>query len=216
MFTGIIEEIGDVVSIHRGARSATLSLRGSVLFSDLGIGDSVAVNGVCLTVSKINGHTFETDATPETLDRTSLGALSAGSRVNLERALSSSARFGGHIVTGHVDGTAVISAVRRDENAVIMEFSCDAVLMANIIEKGSVAVDGISLTVAALTAGSFRVSVIPHTGRSTTLLGKKTGDIVNIETDIIGKYVERFVSRRNVGRENPCIMTEEYLRGRGF
>lgn len=216
MFTGIVEEVGAVLSIRRGSRSAVLSIKGSVIFSDLKLGDSVAVNGVCLTVTGISGTVFETDATPETMDRTSLGCLSAGSPVNLERALSSSARFGGHIVTGHVDGTAKVAGIQRDDNAILMRFSCSSDLMGFIIGKGSVAVDGISLTVASCDDNSFTVSVIPHTGKATTLLSKKTGDIVNIENDIIGKYVGRFVRRQEKSAEAPCTITEAYLRERGF
>ncbi|MDO5845781.1 MAG: riboflavin synthase, partial [Methanocorpusculum sp.] len=153
---------------------------------------------------------------PETLDRTSLKKLSAGSQVNLERALSATARFGGHIVTGHIDGTARIAEIRKDDNAVIIRFACPEELMTFIIEKGSVAVDGISLTVASLDTDSFTVSVIPHTGKQTTLLTKKTGDIVNIENDILGKYVERFTRRREQPAPAPCAITEEYLREKGF
>ncbi len=215
MFTGIVEEVGEIAAIRRGSRSATLEIRGNAIFSDLKLGDSVAVNGICLTVTSINGNVFETDATPETLNRTSLSLLSTGSHVNLERALSSSARFGGHIVTGHIDGTATVSDIRRDDNALIFSFTCTKEQMNYIIEKGSVSLDGISLTVASVTRDGFTVSVIPHTAKSTTLFERKRGDIVNLETDVIGKYVAKFVGRETPTKE-PSRITEEYLRERGF
>ena len=215
VFTGIVEEVGSIVSIRRGSRSATLRIQGKEIFSDMKLGDSIAVNGICLTVTEFGGNVFSTDATPETLDRTSLSLLSAGSHVNLERAMSASGRFGGHIVTGHIDGTAKVSDIRKDDNAVILRFTCSKEQMEGIIEKGSVAVDGISLTVASVDRDSFTVSVIPHTGKETTLLERKKGEIVNLETDVIGKYVAKFVGKGEEKRSSFSI-TEEYLRERGF
>ncbi len=215
MFTGIVEEVGSIAAIRRGSRSATLDIKGEVIFSDLKLGDSVAINGICLTVTAINGNIFSTDATPETLTRTSLSLLSTGSQVNLERALSSSARFGGHIVTGHIDGTATVADIARDDNALIFSFTCTNEQMNYIIEKGSVAIDGISLTVASVSKNGFTISVIPHTAKSTTLLHRKRGDIVNLETDVIGKYVAKFVGSKSETKE-PSRITEEYLRERGF
>lgn len=209
MFTGIVEETGIITEIQNGK----IKIRGDVIFSDLKIGDSVAVNGICLTVTEISGRIFSTEATPETMKRTSLEKLSAGSKVNLERALASFGRFGGHIVTGHIDGTAKICEAKKDGNAVLMSFSCGENLMNYIIEKGSVAVDGISLTVASVSKDFFTVSVIPHTAKSTTLALKKVGDVVNIENDILGKYIERLVNR---GKQSGCKFTEEYLKENGF
>ena len=216
MFTGIVEEVGSIVSIRRGSRSATLKIQGKEIFSDIKLGDSIAVNGICLTVTEFSGNVFSTDATPETIDRTSLSLLSTGSPVNLERAMSAAGRFGGHIVTGHIDGTAVVSDIRKDDNAVIIRFTCSAEQMEGIIEKGSVTIDGISLTVASVENNSFTVSVIPHTGKETTLLSRKRGDLVNIETDVIGKYVAKFIGRTETKTPAPSRITEEYLRERGF
>lgn len=216
MFTGIVEEVGNIVSIRRGSRSATLQIQGKEIFSDIKLGDSIAVNGICLTVTGFTGSVFTTDATPETIDRTSLSLLSTGSPVNLERAMSAAGRFGGHIVTGHIDGTATVSDIRKDDNAVIIRFSCSKEQMEGIIEKGSVAIDGISLTVASVDGNTFTVSVIPHTGKETTLLSRKRGDLVNLETDVIGKYVAKFIGREKSTAPAPSKITEEYLRERGF
>lgn len=195
MFTGIVEEIGTVTRIMQGQNSSILSIRGDRIFEDLRLGDSVAVNGVCLTVSKLAGQSFDADTTSETLARTSLGALRAGSFVNLERAMAANGRFGGHIVTGHVDGTGIISMIRRDGKTVWVTITADNSILKYIVEKGSIAVDGISLTVASTTQNSFSIAVIPHTERSTTLLTKSQGETVNLECDMIGKYVERFITR---------------------
>ena len=216
MFTGIVEEVGEIVSIRRGSRSATLKIKGNVIFSDMKLGDSIAVNGICLTVTEFGGNVFSTDATPETLDRTSLSLLSTGSHVNLERAMSAAGRFGGHIVTGHIDGTAIVSDIRKDDNAVIIRFTCTKEQMEGIIAKGSVAIDGISLTVASVDKDSFTVSVIPHTGKETILLERKRGDIVNLETDVIGKYVAKFIAKTETKTPAVSRITEEYLRERGF
>jgi riboflavin synthase len=164
-----------------------------VIFSDLKLGDSVAVNGVCLTASSISGKTFTADVMHETLDRSSLGTLRAGSSVNLERAMAADGRFGGHIVAGHVDGLGTITDIRRDDNAVWYTIAAAKDIMKYIVEKGSVTIDGISLTVAAVSADSFKVSIIPHTAKVTTLGERKTGDKVNLENDIIGKYVEKLL-----------------------
>jgi len=216
MFTGIVEEIGTVTQIKKGQNSSVLSIQGSRIFEDLHMGDSVAVNGVCLTVSGLNRQSFDADTTSETLARTSLGMLKPGSNVNLERAMSSNGRFGGHIVTGHVDGTGTISGIRRDDRTVWITFSAGPDIMKYIIEKGSIAVDGISLTVASVNADSFSVAVIPHTEKSTTLLSKIQGESVNLECDMIGKYVERFITRMQSKEPQKCVITEEYLTKAGF
>jgi len=213
MFTGIVEEVGKITRVEKGQNSAVFSIEGDKIFSDLKLGDSVAVNGVCLTVSRLSGRSFTTDTTSETLDRTSLGMLKTGSRVNLERAMPVNGRFGGHIVTGHVDGTGTISGIRRDDRTVWVTFAAGPSILKYIIEKGSISVDGISLTVASVNADSFSVAIIPHTEKSTTLLTKNRGDLVNLECDMLGKYVERFVNRNEPKK---CVITEKFLTESGF
>ena len=185
MFTGLIEEVGTLRAVRRGAHSAVLSIGAETVLSGLKTGDSVAVNGVCLTVTA--------DVMHETLNRSSLGALAPGSPVNLERAMAADSRFGGHIVSGHIDGTGAITQVRRDDNALWYTVEASPALLRYIVEKGSIAMDGISLTVAAVEADRFSVSVIPHTAAVTALGRKRPGDVVNLETDIIGKYVEKLL-----------------------
>jgi riboflavin synthase, alpha subunit len=193
LFTGIVEELGTIRAVRRGAASAVLSIGASEVLSDLKIGDSVAVNGVCLTVTSLDDGGFTADVMHETLNRSSLGALIPGSRVNLERAMPANGRFGGHIVSGHIDGTGKVASVRPDDNALWYTIYAAPELLRYIVEKGSVTIDGISLTVAAVDEVSFSVSLIPHTAAVTTLGKKRAGDTVNLETDIIGKYVEKLL-----------------------
>lgn len=193
MFTGIVEELGTIRAVRRGAASAVLSIGAAEVLSDLKIGDSVAVNGVCLTVTSLDDGGFTADVMHETLGRTSLGALAPGGRVNLERAMPANGRFGGHIVSGHIDGTGKVASVRPDDNALWYTIYAAPELLRYIVEKGSVTIDGISLTVAAVDEVSFSVSLIPHTAAVTTLGKKRAGDTVNLETDIIGKYVEKLL-----------------------
>lgn len=209
MFTGIIEEIGEIAAVKNGAKSCTLSIAGSLIFDDLKIGDSVAVNGVCLTATSINGNIFTADVMAETMRRSSLGTLKNGSKVNLERAMSANGRFGGHIVSGHIDGVGFVQSLVREDNAVWVTITADDAVMRYIVEKGSVAIDGISLTVAKVFKDAFSVSVIPHTGSETTLLSKKSGDRVNLECDIIGKYVEKLIGK-------PSGITEDFLKKYDF
>lgn len=197
MFTGLIEEIGTIDAVKKGARSAVLIVRGDKIFSDLKVGDSVSTNGVCLTAAAINGKTFSADVMNETLSRSVLGKLRSGSHVNLERAMAADGRFGGHMVAGHVDGTGKIIHIRRDDNAIWYTISASAEIMHYIVEKGSVAIDGISLTVATAERDHFSVSVIPHTAQETTLAEKKIGDAVNLENDMVGKYIEKFISKKS-------------------
>lgn len=193
MFTGIVEELGTIRSIRRGRVSAVLSIGAEKILSDLKIGDSVAVNGVCLTATSRDSGGFTADVMHETLDRSSLGALVPGSFVNLERAMPADGRFGGHIVSGHIDGVGKICSVQPDGNALWYTISAPPEILRYVVEKGSVAIDGISLTVAAVEPEAFSVSVIPHTA-AVTLLGKKrAGDVVNLENDIIGKYVDKLL-----------------------
>ena len=193
MFTGIIEEQGFLIRLQRSGGETVLVIRADTVLRGTKVGDSIAVNGVCLTVTRINGDGFEADVMPETLRRSSLGRLNPGDPVNLERAMPADGRFGGHIVAGHVDGTGVIRGIRNEGNAVLFTISAEPEVLRYIVEKGSVAVDGISLTVVQVTSSDFTVSVIPHTRAVTSLSGKKAGDMVNLENDIIGKYVERLL-----------------------
>ncbi len=216
MFTGIIEETGTVAALVKGARSAKLTVKAAKIFEDLRLGDSVAVNGVCLTVAELGSASFTADVMNETLLRSSLGELRAGSGVNLERAMPANGRFGGHIVSGHIDGTGRIESTEREGNAVWIRISAAESIMRYIVEKGSVAIDGISLTVAKRDENGFSVSVIPHTGRETTLLGKGAGERVNLENDVIGKYVERLMSVKDAPGRRESGVTAELLVKAGF
>jgi riboflavin synthase, alpha subunit len=191
MFTGLIEEQGRVLTPPRNGK---LSLAASKATEGLALGDSIAVNGVCLTVSAFSGQRFTADVMPETLHRSNLGELRTGSLVNLERALPATGRFGGHFVSGHIDGVGSLLSVRPEGNALIFSIRAAPELLRGIVEKGSVAIDGISLTVVEVTETLFSVSVIPHTAAVTTLAGKRPGDRLNLETDMIGKYVLRALS----------------------
>ena len=195
MFTGIIEEVGHVKSLHRGAKSFTLEVEAEKVLEGTLVGDSIATNGVCLTVTSLTGHGFTADVMPETVSRTALGELVSGSPVNLERALSLQTRLGGHFVSGHIDGTGRIADRRQDDTALWLTIECDSKLLRYIIEKGSVTLQGVSLTVARVDARSFAVSLIPHTQAATTLHQAKVGDLVNIENDIIAKYVEKLLGK---------------------
>ena len=215
MFTGIIEEIGTVDGVRSGAGSSVLTISGEVIFERLLIGDSVAVNGVCLTVAGLSGKTFTADVMRETLNRSAIGGLKAGGKVNLERAMPADGRFGGHMVAGHIDGVGSITEIRDDGNAVLYRISASEKIMKYVVEKGSVAIDGISLTVTDATVGSFGVSIIPHTAKTTVLSGKSVGDPVNIENDIIGKYVEKLMGCG--GAEEPkSSITMEFLTKFGY
>lgn len=216
MFTGIIEETGTVRTVRRGAVTSFIEVEAEKIFSDLHIGDSVAVNGVCLTVKEMGGGTFRADVMNETLKRSSLGSLSSGSRVNLERAMAADGRFGGHIVSGHIDGTGTITDIKRDGIAIWYTVAATPEIMRYIVEKGSIAIDGISLTVAGRTDSSFSVSVIPHTAEQTILSQKKNGDIVNLENDIIGKYVERLIGTKDASDGAESKITAQFLARHGF
>lgn len=194
MFTGIIEEIGEILAMQKNAESMTLAIKAHEILDDVKIGDSIATNGVCLTVTGLGKNLFKADVMHETMSRSSLGKLSIGSKVNLERAMKADGRFGGHMVAGHIDGTGKITGIKKDDNAVWYTISAEPRILRYIIEKGSVAIDGISLTVARVSANDFSVSVIPHTMAQTTLAGRRTGDIVNLENDMVGKYIEKFLT----------------------
>ena len=222
MFTGIVEELGTVKKIKKGANSAVFTIRAEKILDDLKTGDSVAVNGICLTVTACLEDGFTADVMHETLRRTNLGELKSGSKVNLERAMAANGRFGGHIVAGHVDGTGTISSMKKDDNAVWITIDTSAAILKYIISKGSITIDGVSLTVAKVDNKSFAVSVIPHTGQNTTLLDKKPGDTVNLENDMVGKYVEKLLQYGSIPDEEEESTTEktgitmDFLRQNGF
>jgi len=196
MFTGIIEGMGSITAIRSVGQARRLAITADYGLEGTRVGDSIAVSGACLTAVMISGKRFEADVSPETIARTTFGAARAGDRINLERALRFSDRLDGHLVTGHIDGAGIIKAIGTKANATILTIGVEAALSRYMIEKGSVAVDGISLTINQLTANRFEVSIIPHTWLATTLRFKKIGAAVNIETDMIGKYIERFTSGR--------------------
>ncbi len=219
MFTGIIEEMGEVLGIKRTGSSAKIQIRAKRVLDGTKTGDSIAVNGVCLTVTEMRGPVFSADVMPETLVRSSLGHLKAQSRVNLERAMAADGRFGGHTVSGHIDGTGTIGQITKEGNAVRYRIAAEPGIMRGIVEKGSIAIDGISLTVTMVQAGQFEVSVIPHTLSETTLAHKKQGEIVNLENDVIGKYVERLLFFEGLNTNTPkagSAITKEFLLRAGF
>ncbi len=214
MFTGIIEEVGTVKTVQRSGSSSFIEIEAKKVLEGTQLGDSIAVNGVCLTVTQLSGSHFRADVMNETLSRSSLGQLRSGSKVDLERAMAANGRFGGHIVSGHIDGTGTISEIKADGIAVWYTVSASPDILRYIVEKGSVAIDGISLTVAKVTDASFSVSVIPHTAAQTVLGAKKAGDIVNLENDIIGKYVEKLMKPAETPRSGGITM--EFLAKNGF
>lgn len=218
MFTGIIEEIGHVKSVVNGSHSGAICIDAAKVLEGTKIGDSIAVNGVCLTVTHLQGKTFTADVMPETLRMTNLGQLGIGSPVNLERAMAADGRFGGHIVSGHIDGTGKILSMQREENAVWVKIGASPKSMELMIEKGSITIDGISLTIAKLGTEDFQVSIIPHTGSETILLKKQVGDMVNLENDVVGKYVKRLMGFEAEKKEtsNPSRVTMDFLAENGF
>lgn len=215
MFTGLIKEIGEILKIQKVNNSARLTIKSHKLIEDIEIGDSIAVNGVCLTVTTYNKTEFSVDVMPETMKISNVGELSAKSLVNLEPALRVGDRFGGHIVSGHIDGVGIISQMVKDGNATRIVINVNNELNKLLIHKGSVAIDGISLTVADVYEDGFQVSIIPLTAVDTILLNKKTGDKVNIECDIIGKYVERLVVTRE-NKSKDTTINKELLIKNGF
>lgn len=203
MFTGLVEEVGKVRSVVSGDSDATLVIEAPAVCGDLAVGDSIAVNGVCLTATAVDNGRFTAIASGETLQRTTLGRLQAGDGVNLERALRLSDRLGGHLVTGHVDGVGHVREIVEEGSSVRMTFELPARLKRYVVEKGSIAVDGVSLTVAEVTPTGCRVVVIPHTLTHTTLGARRIGDPVNIEADLLAKYVERLLEPAEGGGSQP-------------
>ena len=216
MFTGIVEEIGVLKQIKHGEKSSILTVKADKVLEDTKIGDSIATNGICLTVVKLSGDSFEADVMAESLRRTNLGDLKIGDQLNLERALTPLTRMGGHIVSGHIDGIGTIKSFVKEDTAVVVTIDTDYNILRYIIEKGSIAIDGISLTVAGVDDKKFSVSLIPHTGEQTILLKKKPGDTVNLECDIIGKYVERLVSMPPKEETENNSLNEDFLKENGF
>ena len=223
MFTGIVEEVGSVRRVLPGSRAGKLTIGASVVLEGSQIGDSIAVNGVCLTVVELGADYFVADVMPETLSKSGLGRLKTGDPVDLERAMAADGRFGGHIVSGHIDGTGTIVEMRPEQNAVWVRIRTVPEILDLIVEKGSIAIDGISLTVATVSATDFQVSLIPHTGEETILLGKHAGDIVNLENDGVGKYVQKLLGKA-LGKQPDDVsladeapgLTMEFLRANGF
>lgn len=215
MFTGLIEEVGEIQNIRRGQRSCVLTVGCRTVLENTKIGDSIAVNGVCLTVTSMGGSYYTADVMSETMNRSALGLLAPGAKVNLERAMPADGRFGGHIVSGHIDGTGTIGKIEKDDNAIWYQVNADPQLLRYIVEKGSITIDGISLTVAYVDDSCFKVSIIPHTQQVTALHTKNVGDLVNLECDIIGKYVEKLMMPRQEEAKESRI-TEAFLREYGF
>lgn len=218
MFTGIIEELGVVANIKRSGESFVLTIDAKKILKDVHLGDSISVNGVCLTVTSFTSSQFTVDVMPETVKASSLQSLKRGSKVNLERAMAAGGRFGGHFVSGHIDGTGVIKSKRPVENAVYYEIEASPEILKYVIERGSIAVDGTSLTVFGVKDDAFTLSLIPHTLTESIIGLKDSGDIVNLECDMIGKYVGHFLtSRQNIGNNKSSSgISASFLEENGF
>lgn len=219
MFTGLIEELGTILSVASGTKSSVLIVKANKVLEDVKIGDSISTNGVCLTVTHFTKDSFTVDVMPETIQRSNLKYVKSGSIVNLERALRVGDRLGGHMVSGHIDGLGTVKSIERDDNAIWYTIEAAPSILKYIIEKGSVALDGISLTVAMCDMKQFKVSIIPHTHSVTTLAQRKVGDQINVECDAFGKYVERISAFGNVDNsmENDTSkINMDFLRNNGF
>ena len=218
MFTGLIEEGVTIQNVRRGARSCVLTIGCKKVLEGSQIGDSIAVNGVCLTETNMGGSYYTADAMAETMNRSSLRQIRTGASVNLERAMPANGRFGGHIVSGHIDGTGTVQSIEPDDNAIWYTIAAKPNLLRYIVEKGSITIDGISLTVAYVVEHCFKVSLIPHTQQVTALHDRGVGDIVNLECDIIGKYVEKLLQPAAAEEETKkeIGITEDFLKKYGF
>lgn len=216
MFTGIIEEVGRIRSISTRGDGASIVIESKKVLEDVKLGDSISTNGVCLTVNYFEKTNFRVDVMAETMRRSNLKNLRIGSHVNLERAVAVGARLGGHLVSGHIDNVGVIQNYEKEDNAVWITIKPPETLMRYIVLKGSIAVDGVSLTVANLAEEHFMVSIIPHTKEETTLIGKKIGELVNLECDMIGKYIERLISRTPEGKQQKEDISMDFLSKHGF
>ena len=215
MFSGIIETIGAIRSLRKDAKGARITIEAPGLLNGVRLGDSIALNGVCVTVVDFDERKFEADLSIETLRRTNLGELAVGDGCNLERAMALGERLGGHLVSGHVDGVGRIKSRKNEGDSIWLTFEAPVEVMRYVVYKGSVAVDGISLTVAACESETFSVSIIPHTGEQTTLTDKKDGAAVNLEADLIGKYVEKLLVPHMESR-SPSGVTMEKLKEQGY
>ena len=215
MFTGLIEEIGEVKSIVKGAKSARITIKAAKVLDGTKIGDSINTNGVCLTVTEFSKNSFSVDVMAETIRSSNLGKLKSGSPVNLERALMACDRLGGHIVSGHIDGIGTIVDFFKEDNAIWVSVETTVDILKYIVHKGSISIDGISLTVAYVDDSIFKVSIIPHTKSETTLLNKNVGDVVNLESDMVAKYVEKLLKHEEVPREKKPIGMD-FLLENGF
>jgi riboflavin synthase len=215
MFTGLVEEIGVLKAIGKGAKSAQLTIGADKVLQDIKLGDSISTNGVCLTVVTFSNNSFTVDVMPETMRRSNLKDLKPGSKINLERALRLGDRLGGHIVSGHIDGTGLVKTIEAEDNATWVTIEAGAAIMKYVIEKGSVAIDGTSLTVARVGKEDFKVSIIPLTRDETTLLSKKIGEEVNLECDMVGKYIERLTMFNKDNNKNGEINLD-FLKENGF
>lgn len=215
MFTGLVEEIGSIENIIKGAKSAQITIHAGKVIENTNLGDSISTNGVCLTVVNLTKNTFTVDVMPETMRRSNLKNLKHGSKVNLERALKLGDRLGGHIVSGHIDGVGIIKAIEEEDNATWVTVEASADILKYIIEKGSISIDGTSLTVAYVDFTCFKVSIIPMTRDETTLLSKKIGEEVNLECDMIGKYVER-LTIFNQKESKKSAIDMNFLKNNGF
>lgn len=216
MFTGIVEEVGRIRVLEMRGSSGSLSIQAKTVLEGTKIGDSIAVNGICLTVTSLLADGFTADVMAETVRRSSLKNAKQGDMVNLERAMAADGRFGGHMVSGHIDGTGIIQEYRREENAVWVTIGASEEILELIVEKGSICIDGISLTVATLSDTAFQVSVIPHTAKETTLIQKRVGDTVNLENDVVGKYVQRLLGKKPAGGSAGSSLTMETLLELGY
>ncbi len=217
MFTGIVEEVATIQQIENGSKSSKLTIKAKKVLVNSRLGDSIAVNGVCLTVTEIFEDRFKADVMAETLRKSNLGALKIGSKVNVERALSLETRLGGHIVSGHIDDTGTITEFLQEDNAIWVTVEAKSNVLKYVVHKGSITIDGISLTVAYVDDYCFKVSIIPHTASETTLLTRKVGEKVNLECDLIGKYVEKLLRFNNSSEvPNKSNIDEKFLMANGF
>ncbi|NLW39885.1 MAG: riboflavin synthase [Tissierellia bacterium] len=214
MFTGLVEEVGKVLDIKKSNKIWTMTFECKKIVEDITIGDSIAINGVCLTVKEFDKNLFKVDVMAETIRKTNLGFIQSGDYINLERALRVGDRLGGHVVTGHIDGTGVIEEIEEEGDSMWITISSSKDILKYIVHKGSIAIDGVSLTISFVDEEKFKVAIIPHTKVVTTLATKKINDLVNIECDLVGKYIERFLSYKKVQNESKIDIN--FLKNNGF
>ena len=216
MFTGIIEELGTIRGVSLTKDGGELQIAATTVLGGTKLGDSIAVNGTCLTVTKLEKDGFTAFVMAESLRRTNLGSLKRGSVVHLERAMAADGRFGGHMVTGHIDGQGTFLSQKPEGQAIVLTIGADPEILSGIVEKGSIAIDGTSLTVMDVSKDSFRVGIIPHTGGHTALLDRPKGYACNLETDVIGKYIQKFLAKNTESTPKKSTLTMDFLRENGF